>query len=131
MKNLIKFEEAALFTLGIYGFSLLPYAWWWFVLLILTPDLSMLTYIAGNKAGAWAYNLFHHRALAIAVYFLGISVGNTTLQLAGIILFTHIAMDRFFGYGLKYEKGFTFTHLGEIGKSKSSSNKEFRGLKPS
>ena len=34
----------------------------------------------------------------------------------GIILFGHSSMDRFFGYGLKYENGFKFTHLGEIGK---------------
>lgn len=37
------------------------------------------------------------------------------LQLAGIILFAHAAFDRILGYGLKYERGFKFTHLGEIG----------------
>jgi hypothetical protein len=37
------------------------------------------------------------------------------IQLIGTILFIHIAMDRIFGYGLKYDKGFKFTHLGEIG----------------
>ncbi|HZJ19645.1 MAG TPA: DUF4260 family protein [Pricia sp.] len=26
-------------------------------------------------------------------------------------------MDRIFGYGLKYNKGFKFTHLGEIGNT--------------
>jgi Domain of unknown function (DUF4260) len=118
MKNLIKLEEAALFALGLYGFSLLPYAWWWFAVLILAPDLSMLGYLAGNKAGAWAYNLFHHRAVAVAVYALGIYLNQPHLQLAGVMLFAHSAMDRFFGYGLKYEKGFAFTHLGEMGKAK-------------
>jgi hypothetical protein len=122
MKNLIKLEEAALFAISLYGFSLLPYAWWWFAVLILAPDLSMLGYLAGNKAGAWAYNLLHHRAVAVVVYVLGLYFAETTLQLAGIVLFAHIAMDRFFGYGLKYEKGFTFTHLGEIGKAKNLSN---------
>lgn len=34
----------------------------------------------------------------------------------GIIIFGHASFDRFFGYGLKYENGFKFTHLGEIGK---------------
>jgi hypothetical protein len=37
-------------------------------------------------------------------------------QLAGVVLFAHIAMDRALGYGLKYEKGFRYTHLGKIGK---------------
>ncbi|KOS07495.1 hypothetical protein AM493_16665 [Flavobacterium akiainvivens] len=118
MKNLIKLEEAALFALSLYGFSQLPYAWWWFLVLILAPDLSMLGYLTGNKAGAWAYNLFHHRAVAVVLYVLGIYLNQTQSQLVGIILFAHIAMDRFFGYGLKYGKGFAFTHLGEIGKAK-------------
>lgn len=30
----------------------------------------------------------------------------------------HSAMDRLFGYGLKYNKGFKYTHLGEIGREK-------------
>ena len=38
------------------------------------------------------------------------------VQLVGIILFSHSAMDRAMGYGLKFDKGFKFTHLGEIGK---------------
>ena len=116
MNNLIKLEEAALFILSIYLFSLLDYTWWWFPVLLLVPDLSILGYLAGNKAGAYIYNLFHHRALAIAVYLLGIYMESQAVQLAGVILFSHASMDRMFGYGLKYEKGFKFTHLGEIGK---------------
>jgi hypothetical protein len=116
MKTLIKLEEAALFTLGIYLFSLLNFEWWWFAALLLAPDLSMLGYLAGNKAGAWAYNLFHHRGIAIAVYLGGIYLTEPLMQLFGVMLFAHSCMDRMFGYGLKYEKGFKFTHLGEIGK---------------
>nr|WP_227009131.1 DUF4260 family protein [Christiangramia fulva] len=36
--------------------------------------------------------------------------------MAGIILFARSSFDRMPGYGLKYEKGYKFTHLGEIGK---------------
>lgn len=122
MKNLIKLEEAALFAIALYAFSRLPFEWWWFAVLILAPDLSMLGYLAGNKAGAWAYNLLHHRAVAVALYLAAWCFKEPVLELAGIILFAHIAMDRFFGYGLKYEKGFTFTHLGEIGKEKNPGN---------
>ena len=116
MKQLIQLEEAALFALGIYGFSLLPFAWWWFLGLILVPDFSMIGYLAGNRAGAWMYNLFHHRGIAVAVYLLGCYMVNANVQLAGVMLFAHSSMDRMFGYGLKYESGFKFTHLGEIGK---------------
>jgi len=116
MKTIIKLEELGLFILGIYLFSFLSFEWWWFLILILAPDLSMLGYIFGNNSGAFFYNVFHHRGLAILLYILGCYFKIELLQLIGIILFSHAAMDRFFGYGLKYEKGFKYTHLGEIGK---------------
>jgi len=116
MKTIIKLEELGLFILGIYLFSLLNFEWWWFLVLILAPDLSMLGYIFGNKSGAFFYNIFHHRAIAVLLYIMGCYFKIEILQLSGIILFSHSAMDRFFGYGLKYESGFKYTHLGEIGK---------------
>ncbi|WP_149276590.1 DUF4260 domain-containing protein [Pareuzebyella sediminis] len=116
MKALIKLEEAFLFLLGIYLFSLLPYSWWWFPALILTPDIGMVGYVSGNRIGAVTYNIFHHRGLGVLLYLAGSFFAQPILQLIGIILFSHSAMDRIFGYGLKYKKGFTHTHLGEIGK---------------
>jgi hypothetical protein len=116
MKTIIKLEEAALFIFGIYLFSLLTFDWWWFLVLILTPDISMLGYLFGNKSGAFCYNIFHHKGIAISIYMIGYFSKIELLQIAGIILFSHAAMDRILGYGLKYEKGFKYTHLGEIGK---------------
>lgn len=116
MNTLIKIEEIALFILGIYLFSLLDYTWWWFPALLLVPDFSMIGYAFGNKTGAWVYNIAHHRGVAIIVYLGGICLNNSVLQLVGVILFSHSCFDRMLGYGLKYEKGFKFTHLGEIGK---------------
>ncbi|MEO9891670.1 DUF4260 domain-containing protein [Aurantibacter sp.] len=115
MQTLIKLEEFLLFIFGIYLFNLLDYQWWWFLVLLLTPDIGMLGYLINNKVGAFSYNLFHHRALAVIFYLLGIYLSEPILQLIGVMLFSHIAMDRIFGYGLKYDKGFKFTHLGEIG----------------
>jgi len=117
MKSIIKLEELGLFLFGIYLFSQLNYAWWWFPVLLFIPDFSMIGYLFGSKSGAFLYNLFHHRGIAIVVYLLGINLSNDLIQLAGIILFVHVAMDRMMGYGLKYETGFKFTHLGEIGKN--------------
>ena len=116
MKTIIKLEEAALFILGIFLFNRLNFEWWWFLVFILAPDLSMLGYLFGNKSGAFFYNVFHHKGIALLIYGLGYYLVIETIQLAGIILFSHSAMDRIFGYGLKYEKGFKYTHLGEIGK---------------
>jgi hypothetical protein len=116
MKTIIKLEELGLFVLGIYLFNQLEYAWWWFLVLILVPDLSMIGYTFGDKWGALCYNLFHHRGIAILVYLVGIYFHQNEIQLAGVILFSHSSMDRMFGYGLKYETGFKYTHLGLIGK---------------
>jgi len=116
MKNLLLLEEAAMFALSILLFNELSFTWWWFPALILAPDLGMLGYAFGDKIGAYAYNLFHHKGLAILIYAVGWWISNDYLLLSGIILFGHASMDRIFGYGLKYEKGFKFTHLGEIGK---------------
>ncbi|OXB05760.1 DUF4260 domain-containing protein [Flavobacterium pectinovorum] len=116
MKTVIKLEEAGLFILRIYLFSLLDYQWWWFLIFILAPDFSMLGYAFNNKTGAFMYNIFHHRGIAILIYLTGCYLKLESLQLVGVILFSHSAMDRMFGYGLKYEQGFKYTHLGEIGK---------------
>ena len=116
MKTVIKLEELGLFILGIYLFSLLNYQWWWFLVLILAPDFSMIGYAVSNKIGALSYNLFHHKGIAILLYLIGCYLQIEVMQLIGIILFSHSAMDRIFGYGLKYEKGFKYTHLGKIGK---------------
>ena len=116
MNKLLKLEELAMFVLGIFMFGLLGYNWWWFLTLILVPDIGMLGYLINAKIGAWCYNVFHHKGVAIAIYFLGMYLSFPILQLAGVILFAHASMDRIFGYGLKYEKGFKFTHLGEIGR---------------
>ena len=116
MKGIIKLEEMLMFFFGVYLFSALDYAWWWFPILILAPDIGMLGYLFGNKAGAFAYNLFHHKGLAILVYLAGVYFSIPLCQLIGIILFSHSALDRTLGYGLKYDKGFRYTHLGEIGK---------------
>ncbi|MCK0160835.1 DUF4260 domain-containing protein [Allomuricauda sp. F6463D] len=115
MKTTLKLEELMMFILGIYLFNQLDYAWWWFLVLLLTPDIGMLGYLFGNRTGAIMYNLFHHKGIAVVMYFVGIYFSIPLCQFVGIILFSHASLDRMFGYGLKYDKGFKFTHLGEIG----------------
>ncbi|MCU0402853.1 MAG: DUF4260 domain-containing protein [Algoriphagus sp.] len=116
MNILLKLEESALLLLGTWAFYLTGLSWWWFAGLFFLPDLGMAGYLAGKKVGAWLYNFFHHRTIALIIFGLGFWIENQKLEVAGIILFSHIAFDRTLGFGLKYEKGFKFTHLGEIGK---------------
>lgn len=116
MKTVITLEELGMFLFSIFIFSSLPFAWWWFPVLILTPDISMIGYALNNKIGAILYNIVHHKAFSLFIFVIGYYLRNDVLLLAGAILFGHSSMDRMFGYGLKYFSGFKRTHLGEIGK---------------
>lgn len=116
MQTILKIEELAIFLGGIFAFSFLSFEWWWFPVLLFLPDISMIGYLFGNRIGAIVYNIFHHKGIAVFVGIAGLLVNHETLQLIGIILFSHASLDRMLGYGMKYERGFKFTHLGEIGK---------------
>lgn len=123
MKTLLKLEELAMLLVSIAMLYISNVEWWWYLLMFIGPDISMLGYLADNKTGAVLYNIFHHKGIAILLIAVTLIA---KLQLpffdpdpfvqAGIVLFGHASMDRIFGYGLKYENGFKFTHLGEIGK---------------
>ena len=116
MKTNLKIEELAQFVLGILFFTALDFKWWVFPALLLTPDISMLGYLINPKFGAFLYNLFHHKAVAIVIMILGYYHMGAWTTLIGIILFSHASFDRVFGYGLKFTDGFKHTHLGKIGK---------------
>ncbi|MGY2134691.1 DUF4260 domain-containing protein [Hymenobacter sp. HD11105] len=117
MKNLLKLEELAEAILAVVIFSQLPYAWWWLPTLFLLPDLGMLGYLIGPRAGAFSYNLLHHKALAVAAGVAGWWLSLPMLLLAGSVLLFHAAFDRLMGYGLKYATSFQHTHLGYVGKA--------------
>ncbi len=116
MKSLLKLESAALLLACYFATLALGHAWWVFFALLLLPDISMLGYALNNKWGAALYNLFHHQGAAILVIGIGWYTQQQTVLLVGIVLLGHSAMDRIFGYGLKYASSFQDTHLGKIGR---------------
>jgi hypothetical protein len=118
MKTILKIEEAAMLAICLYGLYFFDCKWWAYLLLVFGPDISMLGYVAGNKAGAFCYNLFHHKGVALLLFGFGIYLKIPSVSIVGLILFGHSSMDRMLGYGLKYNEGFGFTHLGKIGKEK-------------
>jgi hypothetical protein len=118
MKLILKTEEAAMFALPLFFFYQLNLPGWWFWAFLLAPDISMLGYLVNTKTGAFTYNLFYHKGIAIAVFILGIFLSSVMCQFIGIILFAHSSLDRMLGYGLKYDDSFQHTHLGMIGKNK-------------
>ena len=116
MNNILKLEELGQLILSIILFNQLDYSWWVFPACILLPDLSMIGYLINTQTGAWTYNFFHHKLVAIIILGFGFWLSNSLLTLTGVILFGHSSMDRMFGYGLKFNDNFKNTHLGWIGK---------------
>lgn len=116
MKGLIKLEELAMLAFSSWLFATTGYAWYWFWIFLLAPDLSMIGYLAGPKVGAYLYNFFHHKALGLFLIFGGWYALTPMITAVGIILFGHSSMDRMFGYGLKHTDNFKNTHLGWIGR---------------
>jgi hypothetical protein len=112
MKNTIRLEELAMFLFSILLFRQTEFAWWWYLALILAPDIGMVGYAINTKVGAFTYNLFHHKGIGLVLLGLGWYFNLAWLELSGIIIFGHASLDRIFGYGLKLPDHFKHTHLG-------------------
>jgi hypothetical protein len=102
-----RWEGGFLLALAIYGYSQSEWSWWWFAVLFLVPDLSMIGYMANPVVGSMTYNL--------GWYLLGGPLGALAI---GSIWLAHIGLDRLLGYGLKFRDAFGSTHLGEIGRAR-------------
>jgi hypothetical protein len=46
----------------------------------------------------------------------GLALASPLVLSIAMIWLAHIGIDRALGYGLKYQAGFAFTHLGRIGR---------------
>lgn len=115
----IRIEEAAITAIAIYCLTKynpgLPV--WLMVLLFFSPDLSMIGYLVNSRIGALTYNLFHHRAVAIALIATGFLMHMDILITGGLLLAAHSSFDRMLGYGLKFTDDFKHTSSGWIGKN--------------
>lgn len=102
----------AIGALAIYG--RLDGNWLLFAALILTPDVSMLGYLAGTRVGAAVYNLVHTYALPVALGGYGFLTTHALAVHVALIWLAHIGIDRMLGFGLKYPSGFKDTHLQRV-----------------
>jgi len=127
---LLRLEGLVALTAGIAAFVLLGGHWPTFALLFLVPDLSMLGYLAGPRAGAIAYNTAHTYLVAAAVATLGLAVGSHALLLGAAIAVAHVGFDRALGYGLKLATGFNHTHLGYTGATWRDPGKRSQRSRP-
>ena len=119
MQYQLKAEQFTQFliTALVLHFHTLQVAWYWWPLLFLSPDISMLGYLVNTKVGAWTYNLVHNKVAAGVLLVIGYLLHRDVLSFLGLLLWCHAAFDRVMGYGLKYPDSFGHTHLGWIGKA--------------
>jgi Domain of unknown function (DUF4260) len=87
-------------------------SWWLFATLWLVPDLSMLGYLINPGIGARIYNSIHSYTTPATLALCGMFLQSPMLVPVALIWMNHIGVDRLLGFGLKYPKGFGFTHLG-------------------
>jgi hypothetical protein len=116
VRTLLRLEGVTLFAGMTLLYGLWDGSWWVYVILFLAPDLSFAAYLAGPKVGAIVYNAAHSYLAPVALMTAGLAMASPLLLSLAMIWLAHIGIDRALGYGLKYASGFTFTHLGKLGK---------------
>jgi Domain of unknown function (DUF4260) len=116
VRILLRLEGLTLFFGMVLLYAVWGGSWWVFALLFLAPDLSFIAYLADPKTGAVVYNAAHSYLLPVALMTLGFAVPEPLTLSIAMIWLAHIGIDRALGYGLKYQTGFGFTHLGRVGR---------------
>lgn len=111
---MLRVEGAALFLASVALYGVNGGGWLLFIVLLLAPDLSMLGYLAGVRAGAAVYNVFHAYPLPALLALYGVFSGGGIVLSLALIWLAHIGVDRMVGYGLKYPTDFKDTHLNRV-----------------
>jgi hypothetical protein len=88
------------------------HSWLVFAVAFLAPDLSLVAYLGGARAGAIGYDIAHSYVAPALMAGLALVTGRPPV--AALIWIAHIGLDRAFGYGLKYPTAFEATHLGRL-----------------
>jgi hypothetical protein len=117
VRSVLRLEGLGLLTLAVSLYGRAGGDWKLFALLFLVPDLSFAGYLAGPRVGASAYNLMHSTLAPLGLAAIAIALNQHVAMAISLIWLAHIGFDRALGYGLKYGRGFGFTHLGRIGRA--------------
>jgi hypothetical protein len=116
LRTMLRLEGLTLFI----GMTLLYAVWggyWWvYAILFLVPDVSFAAYLAGPRIGAIIYNTAHSYMAPMTLMVTGFALEAPLVLSIAMIWLAHIGIDRALGYGMKYNAGFSFTHLGRIGR---------------
>jgi hypothetical protein len=113
---LLRLEDLAVAALSAVLYARTGSSWWLFAAFWLAPDLSMLGYLIDSCWGARIYNAVHTYVTPVALALVGVLLSQSALLPFALIWINHIAVDRLLGYGLKYPRGFGWTHLSRPSK---------------
>ncbi len=113
-RRLLRLEGLAVLAGSLTLYFHFDYGWLLLVVLALAPDLSMLAYVWGTRAGALAYDVAHTETWPVALAVAGVLAREERLTQIGLIWLVHIGADRLLGYGLKYPTDFKDTHLQRV-----------------
>ena len=113
----LRLEGVVLFIASLSLFASTHQHWWWVAALLFFPDLFMIGYEQSTQLGALIYNIGHTYLLPALMALYGWHVHRPLVLGIGLVWLAHIGMDRFAGYGLKYDDNFKHTHLGNLSKS--------------
>jgi hypothetical protein len=116
VRTVLRLEGLALFIGMTLLYNIWDGSWWVYALLFFVPDLSFAAYLGGPRTGALVYNAAHSYLAPVTIMTGGFATASPLTLSIAMIWLAHIGFDRALGYGLKYEAGFGFTHLGRIGK---------------
>jgi hypothetical protein len=120
VRTLLRLEGVTLFLGTTTLYAVWGGPWWLYAVLFLAPDVSFLAYLAGAKIGAVVYNAAHSTIIPFAMLTIGFGFAPPVVLSVALIWLAHIGIDRALGYGLKYQAGFGFTHLGRIGNKRAN-----------
>ncbi len=112
VRLLLRLEGFAAFAAALAVYWRNDFSWLASALFFLAPDLAMLAYLAGPRAGALGYNFAHTYVLPLTLALFGLFGSVPFAAAGGLIWIAHIGFDRALGYGLKYPTAFGDTHLG-------------------
>lgn len=115
---LLRLEGFAIFLFALMAYRFLGFEWGFFILLFLVPDLSLIAYFHSPKIGAIFYNIAHSYVLPLMLFAYGFFVSSSDADKVAIVWIAHIGFDRALGFGLKYSRGFRYTHFGRLGHNK-------------
>jgi hypothetical protein len=111
---LLHTEGAAVAVTAVTLYFHQGFDWWLLLALALAPDVAMLAYLAGPRAGALAYDLVHTYVLPVLLAAASVIWDWDGALAVALIWLTHIGVDRTVGYGLKYPSDFKDTHLQRV-----------------